>query len=124
MGRLAVHRPVDRVNGYLSEPAKTRAQHMYQWPIRAMFKSDIRRTRQRRRCFAIFHRGIGEGGETMLEFAIVAPMLILLMLMIIDLGIMLMSQSLLDGAARDAARLVRTGQIASQGNSITVFENK
>jgi len=60
----------------------------------------------------------------MLEFAFVAPLLILLMLMIIDLGIMLMSQSLLDGAARDAARLIRTGQIAAAGNSITTFENQ
>ena len=46
-----------------------------------------------------------------MEFAFVAPMLILLMLTIIDLGIMLTSQSVLNGAAEYAGRLIRTGQL-------------
>lgn len=63
-----------------------------------------------RRCgFARFARN--QRGETMLEFAFVAPMLILLMLTIVDLGIMLTSQSVLNGATQNAARLIRTGQI-------------
>jgi Flp pilus assembly protein TadG len=60
----------------------------------------------------------------LLEFAFVAPMLVLLLVMIIDLGIMLTAQSLLNGAAQDAARLVRTGQIYAQSDSITPFENQ
>jgi Flp pilus assembly protein TadG len=63
-------------------------------------------------------------GETMIEFAIVAPMLILLMIMVIDLGIMLTAQTLLDGAAQDSARLIRTGQIYAQNDSITPVENQ
>jgi Flp pilus assembly protein TadG len=75
----------------------------------------------RRSCAALLR---SESGNTLLEFAFVAPMLILLLVMIIDLGIMLTTQSLLNGAAQDAARLVRTGQIYAQGNSITPFENQ
>ncbi|HEX3862687.1 MAG TPA: TadE/TadG family type IV pilus assembly protein [Stellaceae bacterium] len=61
-------------------------------------------------------------GATLIEFAIVAPMLLLLMTTIIDLGIMLTTQSLLDGAARDAARLIRTGQVSTSGNPISTFQ--
>jgi Flp pilus assembly protein TadG len=59
----------------------------------------------------------------MLEFALVAPMLLLMLVTIVDLGIMLTTQSLLDGAARDAARLIRTGQVAAAGNTISTFQN-
>lgn len=97
---------------------------MDRWATPAMSQSDTRVRRPRRRYAALFRRGTGDTGETMLEFAIVAPMLILLLLTIVDLGIMLTTQSLLDGAARDAARLIRTGQIYAQGNAITPFENK
>jgi Flp pilus assembly protein TadG len=65
-----------------------------------------------------------DSGDTMLEFAFVAPMLVLLLVMIIDLGMMLVTQSLLNGAAQDASRLIRTGQIYADGNSITPFENQ
>jgi Flp pilus assembly protein TadG len=54
---------------------------------------------------------VNQSGETMMEFAFVAPMLFLLMLTIIDLGIMLTSQSVLNGAAEYAGRLIRTGQL-------------
>lgn len=108
------------------------------WKLSAMFRQGGRRQAKRSgtaprrgarppgfaRLPDLFRRGVGESGETMLEFAIIAPMLILLMLTIVDLGIMLTAQSLLDGAARDAARLIRTGQVASAGNSITTFENQ
>lgn len=87
-----------------------------------------RRPRRRRaslvgRCARKFFPRLGERGETMLEFAFVAPMLILLLLIVIDLGIMLMTQSLLNGAAQSAARLIRTGQIA-EGGSITTFQTQ
>jgi Flp pilus assembly protein TadG len=42
---------------------------------------------------------------------------------IFELGLTLTTQSLLDGAARDAARLIRTGQVQSQSSPITVFQN-
>jgi Flp pilus assembly protein TadG len=75
-------------------------------------------TRRRR----LFSR-LDNSGATFIEFAIVGPPLLLLMLTILDLGIMLTTQSLLDGAARDAARLIRTGQVQSQGNAKAAFQN-
>jgi len=47
--------------------------------------------------------------------AIVGPLFILLMLTIIEMTLTLVTQSVLDGATRDAARLLRTGQLASGG---------
>jgi Flp pilus assembly protein TadG len=66
---------------------------------------------------------LGDSGATGVEFAIVAPPLLLLLLIIVDLGMMLTTQSLLDGAARDAARLIRTGQAQSQANPKSTFQN-
>jgi Flp pilus assembly protein TadG len=66
---------------------------------------------------------LGSSGATGVEFAIVAPPLILLLLTIVDLGMMLTTQSLLDGAARDAARLIQTGQAQSQANPKSTFQN-
>lgn len=54
--------------------------------------------------------------------ALVGPLFFLLLLSILDLGLMLANQSLLEGAARDAARLIRTGQVQAQGNSISAFQ--
>jgi Flp pilus assembly protein TadG len=70
-----------------------------------------------------FLRGMGDRGVTVVEFAMVAPMLLLLLLTVIDLGFMLTTQSLLDGAARAAARLIRTGQVQTSGSPIATFQN-
>jgi Flp pilus assembly protein TadG len=56
------------------------------------------------------------------EFAFVGPIFLLLLLVIIELGLTLTTQSVLDGAARDAARLIRTGQVQSQSSPITTFQ--
>jgi Flp pilus assembly protein TadG len=82
-------------------------------------KRERRFMTRRRRLFS----GLDESGATFIEFAIVGPPLLLLMLTILDLGVMLTTQSLLDGAARDAARLIRTGQVQSQSNPKTTFQN-
>lgn len=66
---------------------------------------------------------MSERGEVLIEFAMVAPLLFLLLLTIIDLGLMLTTQSLLDGAARDAARLIRTGQVQTTASPIATFQN-
>ena len=55
--------------------------------------------------------------------ALVGPLFFLLLLTIIDLGLMLTNQSLLDGAARDAARLIRTGQVQTANSPISAFQN-
>ncbi len=52
-----------------------------------------------------------ERGITAVEFAFVAPWLFALMLGILELGTTLFAQSMLDAASRDAARVIRTGNI-------------
>jgi Flp pilus assembly protein TadG len=88
--------------------------------ILSMSRSEDRRPRRRS---WVLRAGRDERGVTVIEFALVAPMLLLLLLTIIDLGLMLFTQSLLDGAARDAARLIRTGQVQNQGSPIATFQN-
>src|SRR5260370_6483608 len=57
-----------------------------------------------------------DGGSVAVEMAIVGPPFILLMLTIVEMALTIVAQSVLDGATRDAARLLRTGQIASAGS--------
>jgi Flp pilus assembly protein TadG len=61
-------------------------------------------------------------GVTAIEFAFVGPPFFLLLLGILELGLTLTTQSVLDGAARDAARLIRTGQVQTQSSPITTFQ--
>jgi Flp pilus assembly protein TadG len=63
-------------------------------------------------------------GAIAVEMAFVGPPFLLLMLALLDFGQTLLTQSVLDGAARDAARLVRTGQVQSAGSPITTFQNQ
>ena len=62
-------------------------------------------------------------GITAVEMAFVGPPFLLLLVAIFELGLTLTTQSVLDGAARDAARLIRTGQVQSQGSPMTTFQN-
>jgi Flp pilus assembly protein TadG len=50
-----------------------------------------------------------------IEFAILAPAFLSVMLAIVDAGLLLSSQALLDSATTDAARLILTGQASSNG---------
>lgn len=54
--------------------------------------------------------------------ALVGPPFLLVMLAILDFGLTLLTQSVLDGAARDAARLIRTGQVQTAGNPVGTFQ--
>jgi Flp pilus assembly protein TadG len=62
-------------------------------------------------------------GSTAVEMAFVGPPFLLLLAAIFELGLTLTTQSLLDGAARDAARLIRTGQVQTQASPIGTFQN-
>jgi Flp pilus assembly protein TadG len=62
-------------------------------------------------------------GMTAVEMVFVGPPFLLLLGVIFELGLTLTTQSVLDGAARDAARLIRTGQVQSQSSPMTVFQN-
>ena len=71
----------------------------------------------------IFRRIAGNAkGTVAVEMAFVAPPFLLLLLVIVELGLTLATQSVLDGAARSAARLIRTGQVQSQSSPITTFQ--
>ena len=61
------------------------------------------------------------GGSTAEELALIAPVFILLMLITIELGYMLFTYSVLDGGARTAARLVRTGQVQTKASPLSTF---
>lgn len=51
-------------------------------------------------------------GSVALEFAAIAPVFLLMMMATIESGIMFFSQSALQNAVNDTARLIRTGQAA------------
>jgi Flp pilus assembly pilin Flp len=50
-------------------------------------------------------------GAIAVEFAIVGPPFLLLLLAIVELALTLFTQTLMDGATRESARLIRTGQV-------------
>jgi|HubBroStandDraft_1064217.scaffolds.fasta_scaffold26722_3 Flp pilus assembly protein TadG len=63
-----------------------------------------------------------ERGAVAVEMAIIGPPFLLTLLSIVELGLILTTQALLDGATRDAARLIRTGQVSAAGNTIGTFQ--
>jgi Flp pilus assembly protein TadG len=65
---------------------------------------------------------LGERGTASIEFAIVGSSFMLMLLASFEFGYMLFVQSVLDNAARDAARLVRTGQAQESANAQTTFQ--
>src|SRR5690242_18761302 len=67
---------------------------------------------------AFLHDRHGAAAE---EMALVAPVVVLIFLLTIELGYMLFSQAVLDGATRTAARMVRTGQAQSSGTPLSTF---
>jgi len=69
-----------------------------------------------------FFGKLGERGTAAIEFALVGPLFLMLMLGIFELGIMVFVQSVLDGSAREAARLIRTGQAQANGNPQADFQ--
>jgi Flp pilus assembly protein TadG len=66
---------------------------------------------------------LGDGGAAAVEFAIVGSSFMLMLMAAFELGYMLFIQSVLDNSARDAARLIRTGQAQQSANAQTTFSN-
>jgi Flp pilus assembly protein TadG len=56
-------------------------------------------------------------GATLFEFALVSPIFLLLTFAIMETGIILMTQAMLDNATRDAARQIRIGQDQNVGDT-------
>lgn len=65
--------------------------------------------------------GAGEGGQSLVEFALVLPVLLLLLLGIIDFGRVLSAYYVVDHAARDAVRYASVG--ASDSTVIEAIQN-
>jgi Flp pilus assembly protein TadG len=55
-------------------------------------------------------------GAALVEFALVGPMFLLLTFAIVDNGLVLFTQSVLDNATREAARQIRLGKVQTAGN--------
>ena len=62
-------------------------------------------------------------GSVAVEAAMIVPMFLLLILGTLELGIMLFDNAALDGAARAAARTVRTGQVQLSGSGPAIFQS-
>ncbi|HXP30741.1 MAG TPA: TadE/TadG family type IV pilus assembly protein [Stellaceae bacterium] len=58
------------------------------------------------------------------EFAIIGSMFLLLVCMMIEVDLIMFTQSVLDNATRDAGRLIQTGQVQSAGGAATPFTNQ
>ncbi|HTZ36190.1 MAG TPA: TadE/TadG family type IV pilus assembly protein [Stellaceae bacterium] len=67
-------------------------------------------------------RWLDAGGAAAVEFAIVGSCFVMMLLAAFEFGYMLFVQSALDNAARDAARLIRTGQAQNSSNATTTFQ--
>jgi len=61
-------------------------------------------------------------GAAAVEFAIVGSTFMMMLLACFEFGYMLFVQSVLDNAARDSARLIRTGQVQTSSNPTSTFQ--
>lgn len=64
---------------------------------------------------------LGDSGAAAVEFAIVGSSFMLMLVASFEFGYMLFVQSVLDNSARDAARLIRTGQAQGSANAQNTF---
>jgi len=60
-------------------------------------------------------------GVAALEFSIIALPFFMIMLGTIEIGLLLLESSVLEGATRDAARQVRTGSVQTSANPLSAF---
>lgn len=65
-----------------------------------------------------------EDGVTAIEFAMIAPVFFLLMGSLMETGIMLFAEYVMQTSVQEAARLVRTGQAQSEGMTSGAFKTK
>lgn len=63
-------------------------------------------------------------GSAAIEFAMIAPVFFLLIFAIIETGVLFLAGNVLQFAADDAARLVRTGQAQTEHLTATQFRDK
>jgi len=77
------------------------------------------------RVFGLIRRwlmAVDTSGAAAVEFALVGSTFMMMLLASFEFGYMLFVQSALDNAARDAARLIRTGQAQMSSNPTSTFQ--
>jgi Flp pilus assembly protein TadG len=77
------------------------------------------------RLFGLIKRwlaAVDSRGTAAVEFAIVGSAFMLMLVASFEMGYMLFIQSVLDNGARDAARLIRTGQAQQSGSAQSTFQ--
>lgn len=84
-------------------------------------KSRSVRIRVRLRRIARRFRARAQSGQASIEFAFIAPIFFVLLLGTMEVGIMYFAQFVLQSAVTDAARQIRTGQVAAAGMTQTQF---
>src|SRR5437868_914351 len=66
----------------------------------------------------VFRRLLGcRSGVSVAEFALVGPLFLLLTFAIVDNGLVLFTQTILDNATREAARQIRIGKVQLAGDT-------
>lgn len=63
-------------------------------------------------------------GVAAVEFALLAPPLFLLLAGILEVSLMFFTSAVMEGATKEAARQIRTGQIQESGDPVTTFQNQ
>jgi Flp pilus assembly protein TadG len=78
------------------------------------------------RVFGLVRRwltAVDTSGAAAIEFALVGSAFMMMLLASFEFGFMLFVQSVLDNASRDAARLIRTGQVQMSSNPTNTFQS-
>jgi Flp pilus assembly protein TadG len=65
-----------------------------------------------------------ERGSALIEFALVGPPFILLMIGILEISMMFFTSSVIEGATKEAARQIRTGQIQGSADPLAAFQTE
>src|SRR3546814_1488334 len=60
----------------------------------------------------------------LIEFALVGPPFLLLLAGILEISVMFFASSVIEGATKEAARQIRTGQIQGAADPMTTFRNE
>ncbi|WP_340118016.1 TadE/TadG family type IV pilus assembly protein [Pelagibius sp. 7325] len=65
-----------------------------------------------------------QNGNVLIEFALVTPLFVLLIVGTLEVSVMFFTSSVIEGATVEAARQIRTGQVQESGDPITTFQNR
>lgn len=63
-------------------------------------------------------------GSASVEFALVAPPFLLLMVAILEISAMYFTSSVIEGATKEAARQIRTGRVQTSADPLTAFRSE